>query len=93
MKPEEFLIMRPADFWLKLQGYREGRDEDFRNDAELTRLQTTELINIQLEISKRLRPKQLWRFPWEEQVAGDELVTEEENQKNLKGLIESLPKD
>jgi hypothetical protein len=92
LRPEEFLVMRPADFWLKVQGYRETREEDFKVDAELTRMQTTELINIQLEPYKRLKPEQLWKFPWDKKNEDEpEFVTQEENEENLRSLIDSLP--
>jgi hypothetical protein len=92
LSPEEFMLMRPANFWLKLQGYRQGREEDFRLDAELSRLQTTELINIQLDPVKRLKPNQLWRFPWDKEEEPDEpeMVTTEEAEINIKKLIEVL---
>lgn len=93
LHPADFLLMRPADFWLKLQGYMKEREEDFKADAELTRMQTTELINIQLEPVKRIKPTQLWKFPWDKEIEEEEMVTEEDNRENLKALIDALPKE
>ena len=84
--------MYPSEFWLKLRGYRDRREEDFRSDAELTRMQTTELINIQLEPGKRFKPHQLWKFPWDDEDEDEQFASPEENEKNLIALIESLPK-
>lgn len=55
---------------MSLIASRQRADNEFRRHAELVRLQTVELINIQL--SKRDKFKKasaLWPFPWDEQEA------------------------
>jgi hypothetical protein len=75
---------------MKLKGYRRERDEDFKSDAELTRLQTTELINIQLAVNNRIKPEQLWKFEWDKKDEEEELVSVEEAEENVRKLIGAL---
>ena len=73
-----------------MSGYRQKREEDFRIEAELTRMSTTELINIQLDPVKRIKPYQLWRFPWDNEAGDEGLVDKEVADQNLKMLIEAV---
>ena len=60
MSEADFLFMSPRTFYNKFNGFNQLRQAEY----ELVRLQTVELLNIQ--IKKRITdPSQLWKFPWE----------------------------
>lgn len=62
----EFWEMRLKDFFLKLHYYNGKKQRDFEAYANLIRLQTVTLVNVQMEKKNRIRdPKKLWIFPWE----------------------------
>lgn len=65
-----------------------------REHAELMRLQTMELINIQLKKEDRLEgPEKLWKFPWDGESQPDkprEVITEEQQAARLTNLLKSF---
>ena len=62
MTERELLFISPRAFYNKLRGFNQLRQSEY----ELTRLQTVELLNIQIEGKHRIRsPQSLWKFPWE----------------------------
>lgn len=95
--PDQFGEMRPAMFWLMMEGYNRQEENRFRQQATLIRMQTTELINIQLEKKDRVQPQDLWEFPWEEEqnnrfAAMSETELIDHNKKMIKQLNESMNK-
>jgi hypothetical protein len=64
----EFYEMRPVHFFMKLGEYNREQEQKFRLDAELIRLQTTTLVNIQLPENKKINPASLWKFPWDNDI-------------------------
>lgn len=94
MSSEEFWQMRLKEFFLKLQAFSKAKEADQRREADLVRMQTVELLNIQLAENDKMKdPKELWVFSWEEEdstEAKDKLVTEEvavQGAKNLSKLL------
>ena len=57
--------MCPRDFFILLAACNEQQNEEFRQHAELVRLQTTTLVNIQLDQKDHLKPAELWSFDWD----------------------------
>lgn len=58
---------RAGDLYTRLYWYNRTREEDKLEQFRLMRLQTFELINIQLQKKDKLKkPSQLWRLPGEE---------------------------
>lgn len=58
--------MTPHDFFLKLHYHNRQEEDRYRALAELARLQTLTLVNIQLARKDKIRdPRRLWTFPWE----------------------------
>lgn len=88
---ERFLTCRLSVFWAALEGHYKKREADIQFLANLIRLSTTELVNIQLRREDRIEPSGLWRFPWD---GKDEvnLVSSEQNKNNLDKLLSALKK-
>lgn len=62
----EFWEMSLHDFFLKLHYYNLKEEQAYRANAELVRLQTLTLVNIQLLKKDKIKdPRRLWVFPWE----------------------------
>lgn len=93
----EFWEIPLCEFFLKLHYFYEEKDRLFREQAELTRLQTVTLVNIQLSSKDKIKdPRRLWRFPWETEtkpaatgdigsliaVANKEFKKDTENERN-----------
>lgn len=91
LSPDEFGEMRIGDFWDKLHGWGREKEERFRLQAELTRLQTADLVNVHLKKEDRIAPGQLWRFPWEEEEEKEEQDPKKVIEQN-KRLIDVLNK-
>lgn len=64
--PERFGKMRLGDFLDALTGYNQRENERFKNIAELVRLSTSILWNVQVARKDKLKPEQLMPFPWDE---------------------------
>ena len=66
MQVMEFWEMRLKDFFLKLHYYNEKKQRELEVYANLLRMQTVSLINVQLDKKSRITdPKKFWLFPWE----------------------------
>ena len=64
MSEREFEFISPRAFYNKMKGFNQVRQAEF----ELVRLQTVELLNIQIEKKKQIKqPQRLWWFPWEKE--------------------------
>lgn len=64
MSEREFDFITPRAFYNKVKGFNQLKQVE----CELVRLQTVELLNIQIEGKHRIKdPKKLWRFPWEDE--------------------------
>lgn len=60
-----------SDFFLKLHYFYKHKEQEYRERAELVRLQTLTLVNIQLARKDKIKDaKQLWRFTWEQESGG-----------------------
>ena len=66
MQVMEFWEMRLKDFFLKLHYYNEKKQRELEVYANLLRMQTVSLINVQLDKKSRITdPKKFWLFPCE----------------------------
>ena len=80
----EFGEMLLHDFFLKLHCYNTREEQIYRANAELVRLQTLTLVNIQLQKKDKIKdPKQLWVFPWER----EESVEVSRKEDNVESVI------
>ena len=62
MSEREFYFISPRAFYNKVKGFNQLKQAEY----ELVRLQTVELLNIQIEGKHRIKdPKRLWKFPWD----------------------------
>lgn len=86
--------MRLGTFFLKLEYYFKARLEEKRLIAELIRLQTFHLINIQLSIDKKIKdPESLWSYDWEKTKCVDIVSKNDvEVQEKIGRMIEMLNK-
>ena len=63
MQVMEFWEMRLKDFFLKLHYYNEKKQRELEVYANLLRMQTVSLINVQLDKKSRITdPKKFWLF-------------------------------
>lgn len=90
MTPVEFYECRVGHFFSALAYYGEQKNREARLISELTRRQTVDLLNIQLKKADRLKPEQLWTFPWD---AGEEEEAEELTDEQIKERNEQIIKE
>lgn len=93
MSAAEFWETRLHDFFIKLDYYYRKQQADRIERANLVRMQTVALINIQLSKKDRIRdPKLFWRFPWEGEDVAESTAREDggENTEYLQTLIKAL---
>lgn len=90
--PNRFGLMLVGDFLDAMAGYKEGENERVKSIAELIRISTTFLLNIQLEKNNRLTPNELWPFPWDKPVKGGKVeeLTEEEVKRREAEMTKKL---
>lgn len=89
MSVEEFERMEVGAFLLKLFYFKEQQKEERKFYADLVRLQTFKLVNIQLTEKSQLKtPEQLWTYEWDSQKTEEPVrkLSEEEQQKRLQEL-------
>ena len=100
MSEEEFYTCRVANFFLKLHGFREKEYNDRKEHANLVRMSTFELININLSPEHKIKsPESMWPFPWDNEDT-DEVkkksgkkkpgITEEQSRKKIAQMVKAL---
>lgn len=83
--------MRLGTFFLKLEYYYKARLEERKLTAELIRLQTFHLVNIQLAREHKMKDvKELWSYDWEKENGVDIVDNSVEVQKKVDRMIEIL---
>lgn len=79
----EFWDLTPREFWNKLNGWQENKKEGVETAVFYQRLLTTWLINVNLKLSDRIKPTDIFLLSHEEEKPVKKL-TEEEVQDRLK---------
>ena len=92
MTPREFYEMRLKHFFMKLQEYNRHRENETRMNAELVRLQTTALINVQLKPADKINPQQLWRLPWDDENATEKTMNQLSKEELQQAYTEYIEK-
>ena len=83
MSERDFELTTPRAFFNKMKGFNQLKQVEY----EIVRLQTVELLNIQLERKHKIKdPKKLWRFPWE----GHKEVDVERAKRQAKYFMEKV---
>ena len=81
----EFEEMLLHDFFLKLYYHNLKEEHSYRTTAELVRLQTLTLVNIQLLKKDKIKdPRLLWVFPWERDRLEN---TQERKEMNIDSIM------
>jgi len=93
MTPREFFLMRPGHFYGALEVWAEHEKNRQRFTAELIRMQTTDLLNIQLKKKDRIKPGQLWRFPWDDEDEERTDLTDDEIKRHNEEIIRRFSKN
>ena len=71
MSSLEFWEMTLKEFFLKLHYFNKMKEQEYQANAELIRLRTLTLVNIQLASKDKIKdPKKLWQFPWDVEEVG-----------------------
>ena len=77
--------MEMSVYFLKLFYHNQQEENRRKFYGELMRMQTMQLLNIQMDsVHKIKRAEDLWKFPWEE-VEGEQL-SEEDMRKRVRHL-------
>ena len=93
LTPAEFYEMRIGHFYAAMDAWGEHELSKQRFTAELIRMQTTDLLNIQLKKKDRLKAGELWRFPWEVEDEVDKPTTDDEIKKHNEEILKRLLKN
>lgn len=85
MTEKELEEMEMSVYFLKLYYHRKEEEEKWRFYGGVIRMQTMQLLNIQMAASHKIKKAEdLWKFPWEE-IEGLQL-SEEDKKKKVKYL-------
>ena len=85
MTEKEFGEMGVQTFFLKLFYFNQKREGEMRFNAEIARLQTFALINIQLSEKHKLKkPQDMFKYTWEEE---EERKTKPQDPQTLAELV------
>lgn len=90
LSPEGFGQMRLNHFFLKLKGWVDYKQARFKEQAELVRMQTVRLVNIQLAKKDQFKdPSEMWLFPWDKEPVNLEELERPEPEK-MKQVLQAL---
>ena len=90
MSPNRFGKMLVGDFLAAMAGYNEAEHERFKTRAELIRIQTTILWNVQVDKNCKLKPSELWPFPWDSDSGIKLSPMSDEKRKEIEDLHEEI---
>ena len=74
---DEFLDLTPRSLSNGMEGFNEKQEAHQRDSWEVMRTQTTTMVNLQVDKGKRLKPKDLFTFPWDQKKVVKKLSKEE----------------
>jgi hypothetical protein len=73
-----------------MSGFNEREGEKTKTLAELLRIQTTILWNIQVGENEKLEPQKLWKLPWDVKNESDLPEVPEEEKAKIEETHEKL---
>jgi len=71
------LDLTPRSLNNAVAGFSEKKEQESRELWEVMRTQTVTLVNLQLPKGKKIKPKELYKFPWDYTRAEPKLTKEE----------------
>ena len=87
MTVAEWEAMNLGNLCLKLRYYNIQKENRVRLISELVRLQTLELININLAKNQKIKKVQdLWQFAWDDEAKKIEKIDEEELKERIRAI-------
>jgi hypothetical protein len=86
--PERFGLMRVGDFLDAMTGYNEAEIERVKSLAELMRIQTGLLWNVQVGVDDKMDANKLWPLPWDKDGTGHRAQGTEQEQEEVKKFEE-----
>lgn len=66
MPESEFWACELREIWNRTNGFYELEATRQRAQSELIRAQTAALLQVYAKKGRRIRPADVWRFPWDE---------------------------
>ncbi len=88
--PDRFGLMRIGDFLDALAGYNERENERIKTFAELLRVSTAILWNVQVSAKDKLKAKDLMPLPWDKKDLKPIMISDEEFARGQKLFEEIL---
>lgn len=87
MTMAEWEVMNLGNLCLKLRYYNMREENRLRAISELVRLQTLELININLAKNQKIKKaSDLWQFAWDNEEQKGKEIGEEELKERIKKI-------
>jgi hypothetical protein len=86
--PDQLNRMLVCDLLDAMTGYNRSENIKFKRNAEVIRLSTSLLWNIQVDKDSKLKPEELMPFSWDkaEEVASEELEYSKERDRHLEEM-------
>jgi len=66
MVESEFWACELREIFNRINGFYELRHTEQRVHAELTRAQTAALLSVYAKKGRKVKPADIWKFPWDE---------------------------
>jgi hypothetical protein len=86
--PEQLSKMLVCDLLDAMTGYNRSENLKFKRNAEVIRLSTTILWNIQVDKDSKLKPEELMPFSWDkaEETISEEVEYRKERDRHLEEM-------
>lgn len=77
MTPGNLYLLTPREFFNKLEGHRRVATQQRQDAWEQARFTATAIINVWLDKPKKIEPRDLVKFPWDEPKKKQYMTTEQ----------------
>lgn len=73
MREPDFWDCELREVWNRINGFFAARLAEQKNQAELVRLQTAAILQAAARKGRRIKPADVWQFPWDNGAAQKEI--------------------
>jgi len=95
MPESEFWQAELREVWNRINGFYAAERARMQSDAELARIQTAAIVQMAAKKGRRIKPSDIWIFPWDEEKAPAKIrimAPEERVDRKADAFIQSLKK-
>lgn len=82
MPESEFWACELREVWNRINGFYAMQSAEQKNAAELVRMQTAVIVQLVAKKGRKIKPADIWRFPWDGENSSDIRIMSPEERRD-----------